>query len=108
MSYDGYLAIAGVYDKLNKEIDYSKLGTIYHSIMEKIKFESMSFMECKKEIPKIINSFKQQLADNEVIDEKQIETAVYNLGEFLRSSDKVYKEICPKAFGCTSDDSRSR
>ena len=29
MSYDGYLAIAGVYDKLNKEIDYSKWASFF-------------------------------------------------------------------------------
>ena len=35
MSYDGYLAIAGVYDKLNKEIDYSKWADFFESCFEK-------------------------------------------------------------------------
>lgn len=35
MSYDGYLAIAGVYDKLNKEIDYSKWADFFEACFEK-------------------------------------------------------------------------
>ena len=35
MSYDGYLAIAGVYDKLNKEIDYSKWADFFETCFEK-------------------------------------------------------------------------
>ena len=35
MSYDGYLAIAGVYDKLNKEIDYSKWASFFEACFEK-------------------------------------------------------------------------
>ena len=35
MSYDGYLAIARVYDKLNKEIDYSKWADFFERCFEK-------------------------------------------------------------------------
>ena len=35
MSYDGYLAIAGVYDKLNKEIDYSKWASFFEDCFKK-------------------------------------------------------------------------
>ena len=35
MSYDGYFAIAGVYDKLNKEIDYSKWANFFESCFER-------------------------------------------------------------------------
>lgn len=35
MSYDGYLAIARVYDKLNKEIDYSKWADFLEKCFEK-------------------------------------------------------------------------
>ena len=35
MSYDGYLAIAGVYDRLNKEIDYSKWADFFEICFEK-------------------------------------------------------------------------
>ncbi len=35
MSYDGYFAIAGVYDKLNKEIDYSKWADFFEKCFEK-------------------------------------------------------------------------
>ena len=35
MSYDGYLAIARVYDKLNKEIDYSKWADFIEKCFEK-------------------------------------------------------------------------
>ena len=75
------------------DIDYSKLGTIYHEIMQKIEFEKLSFMDCKKEIAKLLNFYKNQLKENEVLDEKQIETAVYNLGELVNKSDNVYKEV---------------
>ena len=35
MSYDGYLAIAGVYDRLNKEIDYSKWASFFEDCFKK-------------------------------------------------------------------------
>ena len=35
MSYDGYLAIASVYDKLNKEIDYSRWADFFELCFEK-------------------------------------------------------------------------
>ena len=35
MSYDGYLAIARVYDRLNKEIDYSKWADFFERCFEK-------------------------------------------------------------------------
>lgn len=35
MSYDGYLAIAGVYDKLNKEIDYSKWANFFEACFKR-------------------------------------------------------------------------
>ena len=35
MSYDGYLAIARVYDRLNKEIDYSKWADFFESCFER-------------------------------------------------------------------------
>ena len=35
MSYDGYFAIAGVYDKLNKEIDYSKWADFFERCFDK-------------------------------------------------------------------------
>ena len=35
MSYDGYLAIARVYDRLNKEIDYSRWADFFESCFEK-------------------------------------------------------------------------
>ncbi len=35
MSYDGYFAIAGVYDKLNKEIDYSKWADFFEKCFER-------------------------------------------------------------------------
>ncbi|MBE6534569.1 MAG: class I SAM-dependent methyltransferase, partial [Ruminococcaceae bacterium] len=35
MSYDGYLAIASVYDKLNKEIDYSGWADFFERCFEK-------------------------------------------------------------------------
>ena len=35
MSYDGYLAIAGVYDKLNKEIDYSKWADFFEECFKR-------------------------------------------------------------------------
>lgn len=42
MSYDGYLAIAGVYDKLNKEIDYSKWASFFEACFEKYgKYEGV-------------------------------------------------------------------
>ena len=41
MSYDGYLAIAGVYDKLNKEVDYSKWASFFESCFERYgKYEN--------------------------------------------------------------------
>ncbi len=82
--------------KLNdasQEIDYSKLGTIYHEIMQKIPFENTSFMDCKKEIPKLINFYRTTLTEKENFSEKEIETAVYILGEFLNKGDRVYKEV---------------
>ena len=35
MSYDGYLAIARVYDKLNKDIDYSRWASFFEACFEK-------------------------------------------------------------------------
>lgn len=35
MSYDGYLAIAGVYDRLNKEIDYSRWADFFEICFKK-------------------------------------------------------------------------
>lgn len=43
MSYDGYFAIAGVYDKLNKEIDYSKWADFFEKCFER-------YSEAKPEI----------------------------------------------------------
>ena len=43
MSYDGYFAIAGVYDKLNKEIDYSKWAEFFEKCFER-------YSEAKPEI----------------------------------------------------------
>ena len=39
MSYDGYFAIAGVYDKLNKEIDYSKWADFFEKCFERYSEE---------------------------------------------------------------------
>lgn len=74
------------------DIDFSRLGTIYHEIMQKLEFENLSFMECKKDIPKVLAMYEAELTDLKLT-EQQIEAAVYNLGEFLHKEDKVYKEI---------------
>lgn len=44
MSYDGYLAIARVYDKLNKEIDYSKWASFFESCFERYGGEKPSIV----------------------------------------------------------------
>ena len=44
MSYDGYLAIASVYDKLNKEIDYSKWASFFERCFEKYCNEKPSLV----------------------------------------------------------------
>ena len=44
MSYDGYLAIASVYDKLNKEIDYSKWADFFEACFEKYGKEKPSIV----------------------------------------------------------------
>ena len=61
--------------------------------MQKIDFQNLSFMDCKKEIPKLIKEYSKNFENGEVVDEKQIENAVYNLGEFVNKTDKIYKEI---------------
>ena len=44
MSYDGYLAIARVYDKLNKEIDYSKWASFFETCFERYGSEKPSIV----------------------------------------------------------------
>ena len=44
MSYDGYFAIAGVYDKLNKEIDYSEGADFFEDCFERYLKEKPSIV----------------------------------------------------------------
>ena len=44
MSYDGYFAIAGVYDKLNKEIDYSRWADFFERCFERYLNEKPSIV----------------------------------------------------------------
>ena len=48
MSYDGYFAIAGAYDSINREIDYSAWADFFEKCFEKYS-EKKSRTEAQKE-----------------------------------------------------------
>ncbi len=75
------------------EIDYSKVGTIYHEIMQKLDLQNKTVLELKREIPCLVEEYNKNLNDLEKINEKQIENTLYSLVDIVDKNDKLYKEV---------------
>ncbi len=79
-----------VSDKL-ESLDFLKIGTAYHSIMQ-----SLNFDETKEEIQEIIqNLIRSNIISSDIINQvniNEIITAKETLQKYIKSSTKIYKE----------------
>ncbi len=73
------------------EIDFSEIGTLYHSIMEKVSFDVKDMESLKQNIESLIK--QKSLPENilEVVELKKVLTAINKINEFAKAA-KTFKE----------------
>ncbi len=75
----------------NYEREDSIVGLIYHSIFENIDFEILSEREIKSFVETILSKYSRQ-TDEEIV-EKVIQAIQGDLGLYVRSAKKIYREL---------------
>jgi ATP-dependent helicase/nuclease subunit A len=78
--------------KTSEELDFSKIGSAYHSVLEHISFELKTLSELKEQIKFLINNNTLPIDTLELVELEKILRAILAVAELLKGAKEVKRE----------------
>lgn len=80
-------------DNKESDIDYSRIGTVYHEIMQKVLNQETDGIDIVSLVNKTLNFYKDEKDIIKHIKEQEIINAVENIKNILSVNSKLHKEV---------------